>query len=104
MSEHTPGPWKIEKHETDQVDRDWTIEHHEANNWGNIVVCAMRDCRDMEANASLIAAAPRLLAENNELRAWAKLVLSWTQHPDRTIFDRNAVEQACLHMLAGTGL
>jgi hypothetical protein len=59
----TPVPWTIEKYNSHaHTDRDWTIEHYAEGGWGDVTVCIMRDCRDMEANARLIAAAPELLA------------------------------------------
>ncbi len=59
MSAHTPGPWS---HSADSVDPEWTI----VTGHGGLVVANVNDVNDEEkhtANARLIAAAPELLAE-----------------------------------------
>ena len=67
MTKHTDGPWFL--------DIDTSVGPNEDRNWDiyatlpdgpdhtvDVRICDMADCRDMEFNASLICAAPDLLA------------------------------------------
>ena len=60
MSEHTPGPWKIERHYSPGY-KNISAEKHTA--LAQVVWCMEDEDRspECEANAHLIAAAPELL-------------------------------------------
>ena len=60
MSEHTPGPWKIERH-YDSGYKNISAQKHTA--LAQVVWCMEDEDRspECEANAHLIAAAPELL-------------------------------------------
>ena len=59
MSEHTPGPWRVGAGDTNPDNEDWAIN---ANNWLSLAVGFNNDVSPSqgEANARLIAAAPRM--------------------------------------------
>jgi len=64
MSEHTPGPWAIEKcpkaqAATDGRDWPWLVNYNDGEYEGHL---ALVQTQNAEANALLIAAAPELFA------------------------------------------
>lgn len=83
MTEHTPGPWKVDDHVTggvqtgrytvilDGVDEDGRERMHRCSEgkWWTERVCQVEAVDAGEANAALIARAPELLAENEVLKA-----------------------------------
>ena len=75
---HTPGPWNYYKHgprgDNGKVKVETATEV--------IAVVAQRDEAEQFANARLIAAAPRLLAE---LKALADQFDSWVEHGDAAV-------------------
>ncbi len=70
MSKHTPGPWK----RLGGVCGGQGIAAAKDPGWGVLLTVYGADAEEGQANVSLIAAAPRLLAT-------AKAVLQWARTP-----------------------
>ena len=87
MSKHTPGPWTEHK---------WNSEEHQVSALGGTVALVSHSHslitdEQADANATLIAAAPELLAA-------CKLALDW--HADGTpVEEMSSMEQTAINAL-----
>lgn len=70
MSNHTPGPWRIERQNPSPTTGEWMIAGSAPG-----YLAEIRDCGsgDPSANARLIAAAPDLLEALEAIRRYPKI-------------------------------
>jgi hypothetical protein len=87
---HTPGPWRIERPPHRKGLSSSLLERHpdaihivsSGTIWGfGVSIAALSDTEENEANATLIASAPDLLAERDALRATLETLMALAQSP-----------------------
>ncbi len=80
---HTPGTWKADRH---LISDGWRVfVQHNADNDQHDAICDLETWQSdeqTEANARLIADAPRLAEENATLLDALKMAVRFLEHPD----------------------
>lgn len=92
MSTHTPGPWMVEKSGTKRIDHLNIVHTNRHGVGGPSLVLAKVTCRvswqkEQEANASLIAAAPSMLAALRFLDVTGGLTMEQGMFVSRAILE-----------------
>lgn len=85
MSNHTPGPWRIERQNPSPTTGEWMIAGSAPG-----YLAEIRDCGsgDPSANARLIAAAPDLLEALEELLSMCQRQEGFHDDGDGCMFER----------------